>query len=312
MSARDYAVSSLFEEDPEKWLTGPYRATCEDYRLTRAGRASLVVGRTRLVSIVTEKTSTLSFSVLHLGDHNLNCGVREHEGEERYATLVEEMGDAFAVADFAAIIRLMDRHFGISSYSLTSLFWDEQRRVLDMILQLPVSEAEAAYSQIYDHHAGLMRFLKGSGLPVPQPLDRAAEFVLNARICTSFQDEAFDPQVVHALLEEAQLAAVPLDTTTLEYAARKGFERLGRQLLDMPHDMEKLERANIAAEMIRSLPFEINLRRIQNICYEILQKVYPDMQRDAEGGDGESLQWVKVFRDLTQKLFIKTEGDDAG
>lgn len=300
-----YAISSLFEEDTDKRLPGPYRAICEDYRISKAGRATLVVGRARFVSSVTEKASTLSFSVLHLGDHNLNCGVREYQGEERYAILVEEMSKAFAGADFADIIRLMDRHFGMSSYSLTSLFSDEQRKVLDMILQPPLLEAEAAYSQIYDHHAVLMRFLKSSGLPVPPPLDRAAEFVLNARICGSFRDGAFQPQAINPLLEEATLADVPLDTTTIEYAARKGFEDLGRQLLETPQDLERLESLNVAAELIRSLPFEINLRKIQNICYEILQRIYPEMRPKADGGDDESLQWIRVFRDLAKKLFIK-------
>lgn len=304
-----YAVSSLFEEDSEKWLAGPYRANCEDYRIAKAGRASLVVGRARLVSSITENASTISFSVLHLGDHNLNCGVREYQGEESYTALAHEMSNTFAQADFADIIRLMDRHFGISSYSLNSLFRDEQRKVLDMILQPPVSEAEAAYSQIYDHHAVLMRFLKSSGLPVPPQLDRAAEFVLNAKICTSFRNGFLDPQVVNALLEEALSAQIPLDTTTLEYAARKGFESLGEQLLDSPHDMERLQRLDMAAGLIQSLPFEINLRNIQNVCYEILQKVYPDLKRTSEQGDDRSIQWIRVFRDLARKLFIKANTD---
>lgn len=300
-----FAVSSLFEDDAEKCLPGPYRASIEDYRLTKAGRASLLVGKARFTSSVTEKASTLSFGVLHLGDHNLNCGVRESQGDEAYAELVGEMSNAFDVADFAAIIRLMDRHFGTSSYSLTSLFRDEQRKVLDTILQLPLSEANAAYSQTYDHYAGLMRFLKGSGLPVPRALDKAAEFVLDARICQSFRAGDLDPAIVNPLLEEARLAAVPLDTPTLEYAARKGFEGLGHQLMEEPRDMERLERLNTAAELIQSLPFEINLRRIQNVCYEILQRVYPEMRQEAEMGDEQSLQWTAVFQDLARKLFLK-------
>jgi alpha-amylase/alpha-mannosidase (GH57 family) len=306
-----YAVSSLFEEDDSKWLTGPYLAKCEDYRITKSGRASLVVGRARFISSITEKTSILSFSVLHLGDHNLNCGVREYQGEDKYAKLAEEMFNVFGQADFATIIRLMDQHFGTSSYSLTSLFYDEQRKVLDMILQIPIMETEAAYSQIYDHYATLMSFLKGAGIPVPLALDRVAEFVLNARLCRSFDNESFGPQVVNPLLEEARLADVQLDTTTIEYAARKGFENLGRTLLDIPLDTERLKRLNVAAELILSLPFEINLRTLQNICYEILQRVYPDMLRKARDGDDQSIQWILTFQELAERLFIRINGEEV-
>lgn len=303
--AAHYAVSSLFEDQAEISLIGPYSVESEDYLSAQAGRARLVVGRAAFVSTVTRKSATFSFSVLHLGDHNLNCGVREFQGEKRYRVLVNQMSKAFHRADFAETIRLMDKHFGISSYSLTSLFRDEQRRVLAMILQLPLAEIESACSQIHEHHAPLMRFLQGAGLPVPKPLFRATEYVLNARIREAFEEATFDLRRLAPLLEEADQFGISLDTATLEYSARRGFERLTEQFSEVPEGLDLLERLNDGATLIRSLPFEINLRRSQNICYRIMETMYASMQDRAEQGDDRSQQWVRLFGELAENLWIQ-------
>ena len=60
--------------------------------------------------------------------------------------LSKEISEAFAVADFPKTILLLGKYFGTSMYSLTSLFTDERRKVLNMIMEPTLREAEAAYS----------------------------------------------------------------------------------------------------------------------------------------------------------------------
>ena len=48
---------------------------------------------------------------------------------------------------------MLDRNFEGTSYSLKSLFRDEQRRVVENILGHVVEEANNSYRQIYDNHA---------------------------------------------------------------------------------------------------------------------------------------------------------------
>jgi hypothetical protein len=130
-----YALSSLFGEYPEHVAIGCYRAEREDYQTFEAGKVRLVVGRARFTSVVTHESAVQSFAVLHFGDHNLNCGVRAYAGDEAYKALVDEITEPFTRADFPEILRYIDKHFGRSTYSLRSLFRDEQRRVLNLILE---------------------------------------------------------------------------------------------------------------------------------------------------------------------------------
>ena len=88
-------------------------------------------------------------------------------------------------ADFAEVIRIFDRRFGDSHYTVSSLFRDEQRKVLDVILASTLREAETLYRQIYEHRAPTMRFLTNLHIPLPKALGAAAEFVLNGYLARS-------------------------------------------------------------------------------------------------------------------------------
>ena len=123
-----YAISSLFEDYQVQDRIFCYTIDREDYRLAEAGKAKLAVGRIQVTSDITWNSATISFAVLHFGDHNLCGGVREFQGEEAYATMAAEVSEAFSWADFPETLRRIDQHFGDSTYSLRSLFRDEQRK----------------------------------------------------------------------------------------------------------------------------------------------------------------------------------------
>jgi hypothetical protein len=125
----------------------------------------------------------------------------------------------------------------------------------------------------------LIRFLTGSGTPLPQVLSVAADLSLNAMFRKLLQGEGLDPEVVRPLLEEARLAGATLDATALGLLLKTNIERLAQQALEQCEDFSCMERLNKAAKLVRTLPFEINLWQIQNICYKILHAKWPTSRR---------------------------------
>ena len=109
---------------------------------------------------------------------------------KKYEALAKEISAAFAVADFPKTVLLLGKYFkGHRLLTLTSLFADARRKVLDMIMGPTLREAEAAYTSIYEHHAALIRFLTGSGTPRPKVLSVAADLCLNAKLRDVFQGD---------------------------------------------------------------------------------------------------------------------------
>jgi len=300
-----YALSSLFQDIGEQSSIYAYSATREDYRSFQVGGSRLVIGRATVTSEITRISSSLCFGVLHLGDHSIACGTGEYQGAQKYEALVKDLSAAFAGADFPKTILLLGKYFGKSTYSLTSLFADERRKVLNIIMGPTLREAEAAYSSIYEHHAPLIRFLTGSGTPRPKVLSVAADLCLNAKLRRVLEGDGLDPDVMRPLLEEARLAGANLDATHLGLLLAANIERLAEELLGHPDDVSLVERLNKAASLVRSLPFEVNLWKTQNICYRILHTRCSDFKEKAESGDEAAREWIHNSTVLAENFRIQ-------
>jgi hypothetical protein len=302
--AAHYAISSLFENYPERTKIYCFAAERADYQVYTAGLTRLVVGRVRLTSEITAATSEMVFGVLHMGDHNVNGGVEEFTDENSYRALTQEAVAAFRRADFAEVIRIMDRRFGESSYSLRSLFRDQQRKALDIILGSSLKEAETLYRQIYEHRAPMMRFLTDLNIPLPPAFHAAAEFVLNGYLREILEREAIDTERVLSSLEAAKFEGVRLDTATLEFAYRQNLQQLTERFVADPSE-ERLTLLSNAVSLLDDLPFSVNLWKVQNGYYQALQTVYPKMVERCGRGDERAQAWINSFKKLGYRLAVK-------
>ena len=297
-----YAISSLFEEYGKEVKIYCYPIDLEDYQPFVAGKPKLAVGRARVASEITQESAELSFGVLHFGDQNVNAGIREYQGEEAYQTMVHEITQTFSEADLPEVIRLLDKHFGTSTYSLKSLFWDEQRKILGLIMESALAEIEAAYRQIYEHHYPLMRFL---GRPLPKAFQAAAEFILNSDLRQAFSSQTLEVEQVRNLLEEAKHWDIDLDNEGLGYRLEQILEEMMVRFASSPEDAALLQNLVDGVALVKSVPFAVNLWKVQNLFYEMMQATYPELQQKAGQGDQKAGEWTKQFASLGEQLSIR-------
>jgi alpha-amylase/alpha-mannosidase (GH57 family) len=305
--AAHYAVTSLFHEYPNPARVYCYGVERQNGRIWRAGRSRLGIGRLRVTSELTGKTALLAFGVLHFGDHNLNAGVKPYVHKEDYERLLAEVGGAFEQGDLAQVIRLLDRYFGDVSLSLRSLFRDEQRRVLDLILASTLDEAEGELRDVYLHHAPLMRFLNTLGTPLPSAFRAAAELVLNVDLRRAVEEFPSDPDTVQRLLGEARSLGVSLDTKGLGYALERALAETLERLHASPHEPDLLRQVDALVALARATPFAIDLWQAQNRFYEMRRTVFPLLQEKGEAGDEAALEWVESFRKVAEGLLVRVE-----
>ncbi|HWO93853.1 MAG TPA: DUF3536 domain-containing protein [Dehalococcoidia bacterium] len=300
-----YAVSSLFEDYSEQTKIYFFRAEREDYRRMEAGIAKLALGRVRLVSELTGESARAAFGVLHFGDHNLSAGVRPYGDDASYQVIVEEISEVFSRADLPEALRLLDKHFLGVAYSLRSLFRDEQRRVLNVILAATLAEAEANYRTVYEHHAPLMRFLADLGSPLPRAFGAAAELVLNSNLRNELQSDNPSPESVRALLDEVALWNVQLGSEELGFVFQLTLDRLAERMNEAPLDVDVLHALGDAVEVGSMLPFQVVPWRPQNMYYDLLHSLYPEMEARAAAGDEEAHTWLEPFKSLGAKLQVR-------
>lgn len=302
--AAHFAISSLFEDAPNGRPKFCFDMRIEDYNRLDSGAAKLGLGRIRVTSRITRDTSDLAFGVIHIGDQVLHAGVRKLEEIGDYPEITKEIASAFSNGVIPETLRLLDQYFDGLQYSLKSLFRDEQKRILDLILGQTLHDAEARYREIYERHGPLLRFLKEMNQPLPQVLRITAEFVLNSDLTHTFETDPVDSVRVAMLMELVKREGVELEEAGLSYAASKSLTRLMHHLEQQPDNMELLEHVNVLVTLLEMLPFKVDYWRAQNIFYSMMKKNFPWMSRRM---DEPSRIWTRRFLELGEKLKVRVE-----
>jgi len=304
--AAHYALSSLFEEYPETIKIFSYTANSEIYDLNEAGIQKSAVGRARIHSDITWEESTICFAVLHLGDHNLIGGVGEYMGDDSFSIIHQEIKDAFMKSDIPEIIRLIDKHFEMHNYSLWHLFKDEQRKVLDQILDSTLNEIEASFRQISEYHYPIMQVMRKMGIPLPKALATPVEFVLNTDIRKLLENEELDLERIQKSVEEIKRLSLEPDKPTLSFAASQRINTLMEGLSKTPEDVSLLENIEAIFRILSALPLELDLWKTQNIYFSIGKKIYGRMREKTERGDQTAKKWVEHFNSLGNYLYVRS------
>lgn len=288
--AAHYAISTLFEDYAERSRLYAWDVVREDDRDLRAGRQQLRAGRARFTSRVTGESATISYGVLHLGDHNLQAGVRDYRGPGALDATWREASEAFDRGESSEVVRLLDREFGGTAYSIRSLFRDEQRRVLSVVLASTLEEAEADLRRIHRHYEPLVRFLTDLGNPVPPVLHAASRFVIHSDLRKLVRQPEPDADAVARLLDTAARDGVGVEDSNaawiLAASIAEWLRRLSRDAEGEPADLARLE---ALVSIARRRPLAADLSDAQNVYWRMRGDPRPAAAARAFASLGRSL-----------------------
>ena len=301
--AAHYAISSVFSSFAEETDLFCYHVRRISYDIYTSGRGRLALGRAQIASAITGQEQSFSFAVLHFGDQNITAAVKPYMEADaaEFEAFAKQAAEHVQRAYFPEVIRLLDRYYGRVDYSLTSLFTDEQRRIVQLILNSTLWDIENSLTTIYEDHASLSHYLSQAGLPKPPALTLAAAFAVNAGLRRALESDSIDQALLRSFLALAKADQVPLETANLSYIADQRMKRTMVELQMSSGSLELLERALALARNLVEMPFELNLWQAQNIWYEILRTSNYGL---TSLGKGDRPRWDKLFNELGGCLSI--------
>lgn len=305
-----YAIASVCEPSADLRRIYCYQVQRENYMVHEQERKKLAIGRVRVCSTITTEWALLSFAALNLGDHQVRVGVRESAEDAAYLSAVDRLKEAFYGSGAREVVEGLNEVFESETDSLHSLFKDEQRKILDLILAPLLAEAEEAHIRLYARNADLMRFLTALQIPLPKTFRASAEFALNYYLRREFLSDGPSLDRVAPLMKEAAAVQVHLDIPTLEYALRNRLEQMAGKLAASPIDPGSLLRFQAAVELARALPFPVNLWQVQNLFYE--QFRFPARKQTAEIGRVPQAISASDFATLGETLLFTPQALDVG
>lgn len=306
--AAHYAATSLFNAQSEPGKAYCYTVEQRRHRVMEAGHAKLALGVARVTSTITLESAELRYGVLHLGDQNLIGGVRTEDGAASYADLLHTISPAFERADLAGVIQALTSHFGRLDYSLKSVFYDEQRAIVQCILTPALEETAAAYQRLYDRHTPLISFLTDQGIPLPPEVATAAEYAMSMAVYRALATEPPDFDRARTLIDAARRAGVSLAREPLIRELRHAIEQVSARLVTDPESSPLLDRLLSLARLVRALPFEIDLWRAQNDIFAIRTTHYAALAARAVTGDQRARLWTDRFAAAATLLGVSMSG----
>ena len=303
--AAHHAIHSLFEEPSRESKVYCFFVNDKAFRTGDYGQGKVVTGRAEIISEITWESVIIGFGAGHSGDYNIVAGAKAGMGEGEYREMVREVSGA-GVTD-AAVAGKLERHLGSLTYSLKSLFRDEQREVISDILNNAMSGMNVAYRELFEHHFPPVRVLAELGGPVPRAFLSAAELIIDMDLHRAVNSDDLDADNVRGLLDTAAAWQVDLDADGIAYDFKVNLEKIMGRLAAEPDDMENLEKLAGMVSLARNMPFPVDLWNVQNLFWEILQTVYINYRQKAEKNDKTASAWVKAFLTLGKELSVRVE-----
>ncbi|MBL6447472.1 DUF3536 domain-containing protein [Fulvivirga sp. 29W222] len=298
-----FAVSSVFEEFPDETILYSFSANSKSKYYYEAGKQKLVIGRTCFRSNITWEEIDISYAVVHMGEHNLFGGARPYLGSESLEELHTNIVDAFQKNRLYELFNLLDKYFGSHSYSFWHLFRDEQRQIMELVMENTLKNAEGTIYQLYENNYQLLQVFDEINMAVPKQLKLPIDLAINTKLIGMFETEEINLKTLGNLLDVTKRISVELDTVTLNYLANERVRTLVDKLAIDPSDNELLQYIVDFLRLIKKGDMKTEFWEAQNTAFLIKADIYEIyMERCKKGNNPDAEKWCQLFDALYKNL----------
>jgi alpha-amylase/alpha-mannosidase (GH57 family) len=265
-----FAVSSLFEEEPETLIIFNYSTSNDFFIKKEAGEQKLALGITKVKSLVTRSEKKFAFAVVRIGVHNIIGNISLDMDPEKFASMQFRMVNAFDEGRLGDVIGLMQTYFGPDKYTIWQLFQDEKRKILDQIAQESLQELEASLRRTYNRDYPLVNALANNSIPIPNAYRTTFEYILNADLIDCFQSDRINIKELERISAEMERWNLRIDDS--EKVARIAGQSIFREIKRIRNEHEnskRIQRLNRLFPLLKKFEIETNLNNSQNLYFEI-------------------------------------------
>lgn len=294
-----YAVSSLFEEDPENAPIFNYTTANEFFIRKEAGEQKLALGITRVKSNVTRSEKRFTFAVLYMGKHNMIGNISLDMADDDFASMQMRIINAFEEGRLGDVIGLMQTYFGPEKYTLWQLFKDEKRKVLDMITYQSMKELEDSLRRVYNRDYPLVNALVNNDVPIPKAYTTTFEYILNADLLNCFQTEKINIKALERVMDELMKWELKIEDPgkVSRLAGESIFKELKRINAERSN-IKRIERLNRVFPLLKQFKLDPILYQSQNLYFEISREEEVETL-------SHKPEWIKQFKLLGENLGVK-------
>ncbi|MCD6500160.1 MAG: DUF3536 domain-containing protein [Deltaproteobacteria bacterium] len=266
------AIRSVLDDQPPSPLYA-FDVESSDHHIVRAGKLALSTGCSRVTDRRTHVSESVSYCVLHLGDHNFYGGLSTMEDSQTH--LVEalpQLKQAFERSDVSDIIDLIQRYFPDRRFDLWDLFRDEQRALVDRVLSDSLDAMETALRQVHQAHAPVMQLLRQRDVPLPEVFATTTKFLIQTDLATAL--EQADIRAFTDTLERARRWDMGSSHPRLDMTATRAAEQQAVRAREglWAGDTTELDRLATLIDLLAKAPILPDLWQVQNMVFDLSRR----------------------------------------
>jgi len=295
-----FAVSSIFDEEPEAQTIFNYKTFSEAFIKKEAGDQKLALGITKVKSMVTLSEKKFSFAVICLGKHNIIGNISLDMGPDNFASMQFRMVKAFEEGRLGDVIGYMQSYFGSEKYTIWQLFSDEKRKVLELIAQESLSELESSLRKSYNSDYQLITALSNNGIPIPNTYRTAFEYILNADLTNCFTSEKVNIKAMERISAELDRWNLKIeDPHKLSRLAGESILKELKRIGSESENVKRIQRLNRMFPLLKKFGLNPNLHKTQNYYFML--------SKEPRVNDQSLPEWEDQFKSLGENLGVKVQ-----
>jgi alpha-amylase/alpha-mannosidase (GH57 family) len=160
----------------------------------------------------------------------------------------------------------------------TGAGYDDQRRKLDFLVESAVTDIEKSFRPVFEQTYPPERFSAELGGPIPRIFHLTEELIINNALHRAVKSDPIDDVKIRDLLDTAGKWQIKLDAEGIGYDLKVNLERMIAAFASNPAGVKKLNKLLAAVTLARVLPFPVDLWKVQNIFWDIKDKIYPQFK----------------------------------
>lgn len=294
--AAHFAISSLFEDYGNKAQIFCYEASKIESETLKIGHNGLTFGVVSIFSQVTFEEKTFHYVVLHLGDQNIVTGIGECSKSDFCKEAFYQFKENFFKGDISKVIQLIEHFFPANNFLLSDLFKDEQRKILNQLLDSTIKEVSSSLYSVLEQHYSILNAIRDYEVPLPNLLQKGLELYFNSRILDILEGKKPDLLHLQILTQEINRWHLTLDKTRIAFASEKTINQLLDAFLQNPKDLDKMGNLESFLKVLTPLNLELDLWRAQNYLFSLSKKLFNTQE--------VSKKWNENFLKLASLFYL--------
>ncbi|MCQ2790334.1 MAG: DUF3536 domain-containing protein, partial [bacterium] len=307
-----WAISSLYKDFDDEEDVYCYKIKKNAYKKVSKGSSNIIVGHLEVTSKITLQKSNLIFALVLYSGGDFHFAIKEFSDKDEYLNIQKELIRIFMVSPLTEIIRALDENFGKEYYTLKDIFYEERRKILQVMLKDKMAKFAQTYQDIYSSEKSSVYHMQELGLNVPDEFKLSAGYTLSKQfndLITSPKG-ILDSNVIQQAMDidlEVNNIGIKIDKTPSNLFFSK---KISRNILLLTQGLEAQQAETIIElfDNIEKLDLQVDIAEAQNIFYARIFKKFDSVIQDInKHSSQEDRNFILSLLEIGKRLNINIE-----